>query len=52
MNLFDLISVSTAHQRALLIEKQLERRSGGGLLTNIGGNTEGVDHVTSGSGPS
>ena len=52
VNLFDPISVSAAHQRALLIEKQLGRRSSGGLLTNTGGNTEKVDHATSGSGPS
>ena len=52
VNLFDPISVSAAHQRALLIEKQLGRRSSGGLLNNTGGNTEGVDHVTSSSGPS
>ena len=47
MNLFDLISVSTVHQRALQIEKQLERRSGGGLLTSTGG----VSRATSNSGP-
>ena len=52
VNLFDPISVSATHQRALLIEKQLGRRSSGGLLTNTGGNTKKVDHAIGGSGPS
>ena len=39
VNVFDPISVSAAHQRALQIEKQLGRRSSGGLLTNTGSST-------------
>ena len=51
MNLFDPISVSTTHQKALQIEKQLGRRSGDGLLTNIGSSTGGASRATSNSGP-
>ena len=52
MNLFDPISVSTAHQRALLIEKQLRRRSSGGLAIGTRSNTSGVNQSASSSGPS
>ena len=52
LNLFDPILVLVAHQRALQIEKQLGRRSGGGLLTNTGSSTGGVSHPTSNSGSS
>ena len=52
MNLFDPISVLAAHQRALQIEKQLERSFGGGLLTGTGSNTGRVSRATSNSGPS
>ena len=36
MNLFDLILMSAAHQRALQIEKLLGKRCSGGFLTNTG----------------
>ena len=51
MNLFDPISVSAVHQRAVQIEKQLGQRSGGGLLTNANSSTGGVSHATGSSGP-
>ena len=57
MNLFDPISVSAAHQRALLLEKQLSRRSGGGLSIGTGrvnraANSSGPGQHVSSSGPS
>ena len=52
MNLFDPILVSAAHQRALLIEKQLSGRSGGGLSIGTRGNIREVNHAASSSGPS
>ena len=51
MNLFDSISVSAAHQRAVQIKKQLGQRSGGGLLTGVGSSIGGVSRATGGSGP-
>ena len=50
MNLFDPISVSTVHQRALQIEKQIGQRSGGGLLTGAGSSIGGVSRATGNSG--
>ena len=50
MNLFDPILVLAAHQRALLIEKQLSRRSSGGLSIGTGDNTGGVNCAASSSG--
>ena len=41
VNLFDPISVSATHQRALQIEKQLGRRSSGGLTIGTRSNANG-----------
>ena len=51
MNLFDPISVSAAHQRAVQIEKQLGRRSSEALLTGSGSSIGRVSRATGGSGP-
>ena len=51
MNLFDPISVSVAHQRAVQIEKRLKQRSCGVLLAGIGSSTGGVSCATGSSGP-
>ena len=50
MNLFNHISVLAVHQRALLIEKQLGRRSNSGLAIGTGSNTSGVNRGASSSG--
>ena len=42
--------MSAAHQRAVQIKKQLQRRSGGSLLTGAGSSIGGVSRATSGSG--
>ena len=52
MNLFDLISVSAVHQRAVQIEKQLAQRSGGSLLTIVSSSIGGISRVTGSSGRS
>ena len=52
MNLFDPIIVSAAHQRALQIEKQLGRRSSGGLAIGTGSYTSGVNRGASSCVPS
>ena len=51
VNLFDPISVLAAHQRALQMEKQVGRRSGGGMLTNTGSRTGGSNRAANRSGP-
>ena len=51
MNLFHPNSISTAHQRALQIEKQVGKRSGGGMITNIISSTGGTNRAESSSGP-
>ena len=49
VNLFDLIFVLVAHQRALQVEKQLSWRFGSGLPINTGNNIEGANRSTSGN---
>ena len=43
--------MSAAHQRELQIEKQLGRRSGGGLLTIAGSSIGGVSRAIGSTGP-
>ena len=49
VNLFDPITVSVAHQKALQMEKQLSWRSSNDLLINTSSNTGGANHSTSGN---
>eukprot|EP00268_Persea_americana_P043447 TRINITY_DN43680_c1_g1_i1.p1 TRINITY_DN43680_c1_g1~~TRINITY_DN43680_c1_g1_i1.p1 ORF type:complete len:213 (+),score=30.45 TRINITY_DN43680_c1_g1_i1:507-1145(+) len=47
VNLFDPVSVSAAHQRALQVEKQLMRRSNSGVAGNPGSSNSGGVHRSS-----
>ena len=53
MNLFDPVSVSEAHQRALMVEKHTRRNSGSGFSTgssiNTGGDSKAVGNQFSNS---
>ena len=50
VNLLDPMSVLAVHQRAVQIEKQLRRRSSGGLLTGISSSTGEVSRSTGNNG--
>ena len=50
MNLFNPISISSVHQRALKVEKQVGRRFGSEMLTNTSSNIGGVNLATNSGG--